>query len=179
MATPPVYRTWVAGEVVTAAYFNANVRDAGNFWLSVPTFEGRQTVAQSTTTAVAVPINLDTEDLDNDNGHSTVSNTSRYTAQTAGRFQYGGGVAYATNATGSRHAEVWKNGVGMNGEGTANGANAGGQPTRQGARLGSAPMNGSSDYLEMVGFQTSGGALNTDIVGVSQPTFSVRWVGTT
>jgi len=47
VAALPTFRTWVTGEIVTAAELNSNVRDAGTFLLSWPVFEGRQTVAQT------------------------------------------------------------------------------------------------------------------------------------
>lgn len=179
MATVPVYRTWVAGEVVTAAYFNANVRDAGNFWLSVPTFEGRQTVTQSLTSGVDAALTYDTEDLDNDNGHSTVTNTDRYTPVTVGRFQVSGACCYATNATGWRAASVWKNGAFVNGGGALYQAVSTAASTRVASRTITEVANGSTDYFQIAANQNSGGALSTTNGSFDQSTFSVRWVGTT
>jgi hypothetical protein len=174
----PTYRTWTAGEVVTAAYMNSNVRDAGNFFLSVPVFEGRQTIVQSINNSTSTPITFDAEDVDNDNGHSTSTNTSRYTPQTAGRFQLSGAISWASNATGLRNAEWWKNGSAVNGAGTSF-TTINGSTTRYPARMITELANGSTDYFELTGFQTSGAALNTAVgLAVEQPTFSVRWVGT-
>ena len=179
MATTPVFRTWVAGEVVTAAYFNANVRDAGNFFLSVPTLEARQTVAQSIANSATSALSMDTEDFDNDNMHSTVTNSSRATPVTAARYQVSGATSYVSNATGSRHAEIWKNGAALNGGGASMQTDSAGVSTRQPTRTLTLPMNGTTDYVEIVAFQTSGVGLNTDVTGITQPTLSVRWVGTT
>lgn len=179
MATLPSFRTWVAGEIVTAAYLNANVRDAGNFFLSWPVFEGRQTVAQSIANSTSVAITFDTEDIDTDNGHSTVTNTSRYTPQTAGRFQISGGYTFVANATGVRNADIWKNGSGVNAGSASYPAN-GSQISRYSTRAMTQTANGSTDFFEIAAFQTSGGALNTDVsLGLSQSSFSVRMVGTT
>lgn len=176
MATLPVYRTWVAGEVVTAAYFNSNVRDAGNFWLSVPTFEGRQTVAQSLTSGTGAAITFDAEDFDNDNGHSTVSNTSRYTPQTPGRFQHSGGVGFASSASGSRWAYWCLNGTPLFGASQSIPGNI----ARIATPTLTSVVNGSSDFLELFALQNTGGALNTDVntgaLGY-QSRMSVRWVG--
>jgi hypothetical protein len=178
MATLPSFRTWTAGEIVTAAYMNSNVRDAGNFFLSWPVFEGRQAVAQSFTSGAPTALLIDTEDIDTDNGHSTVTNTSRYTPQTAGRFQLSGGTAWASNATGIRTGELWKNGATLNGGGVNNGTVSGTTP-RFPTRTLTATANGSTDYFEVWALQTSGGALLTAVSAVDQPTFSVRMVGTT
>lgn len=177
MATIPSFRTWVTGEVVTAAFMNSNIRDAGNFFLSWPVFEGRQTVAQSLANGSGIAILFDTEDVDTDSGHSTVTNTSRYTPQTQGRFQHAGGVGYASSATGSRWAYWGINAVALNGSSQSIPGNV--------ARLTAATMtsvfNGTTDYLELFGLQNTGGALNTD-VGTGalgyQSRMSVRMVGT-
>lgn len=177
MATVPVFRTWVAGEVVTAAYFNSNVRDAGNFFLSTPVAELRQTVAQSMTNNSTLPVVFDTEDIDTDNGHSTVTNTSRYTVQTAGRFQFSGGCSFAANATGVRTV-VWEvNGSIVSGTTHQQAATAT-TAQRLPAPTYTAPLSVGS-FGELAYFQTSGGALNTDASGGGQPRMSVRWVGTT
>lgn len=178
MATLPSFRTWVAGEIVTAAYMNSNVRDAGNFFLSWPVFEGRQTVAQSIGNGTPTALSLDTEDIDTDNGHSTVTNTSRYTPATAGRFQLSGGVGWASNATGYRTGELWKNGSVLNGGGTVLPAVNGAQ-SRFPTRTLTTTANGSTDYFELWVNQNSGGALLTAVGGIDQSTLSVRMVGTT
>jgi hypothetical protein len=82
VTTVPVEITWVTGQIVSAAQLNANLRDAINFLLAPPMAVLRQTVSQSLPTGVWTPVNLDSEDLDRDGGHSTVTNTSRYTSQT-------------------------------------------------------------------------------------------------
>lgn len=179
MGTLPSYRTWVAGEILTAANMNSNVRDAGNFFLSVPVFEGRQTVAQSLGNNATTAITLDTEDIDTDNGHSTATNTSRYTAATSGRYQLSGGISFTANATGVRTVALLLNGTVINGSdvfalGTAT------DDMRLPARTLTAFMNGTTDFVEIGGFQNSGAGLNTVVaVGSKHPRFSVRWVGTT
>ncbi len=175
MATVPSFRTWVTGEVVTAAELNSNIRDAGNFFLSVPVFEGRQTVAQSIPNSTVTAITLDTESVDTDNGHSTSTNTSRYTPQTAGRFQISGGVTYASNSTGNREADLYQNGGSItNGVNNTNAVST--NVTRLATRTLTITCNGTTDYLEVYGFQTSGGALNTF---AGESFMSVRFVGTT
>lgn len=176
MATLPVFRTWVAGEIVTAAFMNTNVRDAGNFFLSWPVFEGRQTVAQSIATgATLVPLLFDAEDIDTDGGHSTVTNTDRYTPQTAGRFQISGKISCAASAVSYRQAALFKNGAAITGGDTVLPASA--VNHRQSTPIMTAVANGSTDYFQIAMAQNSGGALLTTVAAAEQPTFSVRMVG--
>lgn len=164
---------------MTAAELNSNIRDAGNFFLSVPLFEGRQTVAQSVANSAVAGITLDVEDVDTDNGHSTSSNTSRYTAQTTGRYQVGGAVGFVSGtAAGIRQCLLDVNGTITGGsasivQGTI--ANAIVVPLRTRTVF----LNSGTDYVELLGFQSSGGALNTDVSGDHQSGMLVRWVGTT
>jgi hypothetical protein len=178
MATIPVEITWTTGQVVTAAQLNSNLRDAVNFLLSWPVCELRQTVAQSVANNTDTPLSMDAEEIDTDNMHSTVTNTSRVTAQTAGRFQLSGGTSYASNTTGRRAASYRLNGAPMLGTQaaiTAAGATADVQPT---GRTLTTYLN-VGDYVELVAYQDSGGSLNTQVTTGQQPRFSVRMVGTT
>lgn len=178
MATIPVYRTWVAGEIVTAAYLNTNVRDAGNFFLAVPLAVLRQTVAQSIPNSTFTAFLFDTEDIDRDNGHSTVTNTSRYTAQTAGWYTVQGSVNFAVSTTGQRTIVLRPNG--------------GAATTYKNKQQ--VPMTGTvgsgslvtvstfffnvGDYVEVLGWQNTGGALNSYITDEGNPSMNVQWVST-
>lgn len=174
----PTFRTWVAGEVVTAAYMNSNVRDGGNFFLATPIAELRQTVAQSLGSGAPTAILLDTEDVDTDAAHSTVTNTSRYTPQTAGYCQYSGGISYAVNATGVRGAYWYLNAAVVNATETML-ATAAAVFVSVAARTKQIFANGSTDYVEIYSYQTSGGALNTAVAATgAQSGVSVRYVHT-
>lgn len=65
-----------------------------------------QTINDSTWTTVT----FDTEDWDTDTMHSTVSNTGRLTATTAGTYISGCGIAWDTNTTGRRAMRILANG---------------------------------------------------------------------
>jgi hypothetical protein len=87
MATVPAEITWVTGQIVTAAQLNANLRDAINFLIAPPLFVGRQTVAQNGHHRH----HLDAGHLGRRGQRQrrrtrTVTNTSRYTAQTQGWY---------------------------------------------------------------------------------------------
>jgi hypothetical protein len=176
MSTVPTFRTWVVGELVTASYMNTNIRDAGNFLTAMPVFQGRQTVAQSLATNTGVAINLDTEDIDTDGGHSTVTNTSRYVGQTPGWYRLAGGGSCAANATGARLSWASKNGTVIPGSATAGIPNAG-NAMELACKTLFVNLNGTTDYVEVDFFQSSGGALNTVVAGnEAQPLLNVQWV---
>jgi hypothetical protein len=180
MAVSPVFRSWVAGEIVTASYMNTNIRDAGNFFLAWPVCETRQTVAQSIATGGAgAPLLFDFNDSDTDGGHSTVTNTSRYTGKTAGRFQFSGASSFAANGTG-RRACLWyvNNVTGSAGQVAINATATG--DAQIPARARTYFLNGSTDYVELWAWHDSGVTLSTLATPVQlQPNMSVRMVGTT
>lgn len=173
MTAVPVTRTFVAGEVVLASYFNTNINGPLGFLLAKPIFQGRQTAAQSLTNGASTAITMDAEDVDSANGHSLVTNTSRYTAVYPGWYSGSPGVSYAANATGQRSADLAKNGTVINGGAVLLGAFAT-LSTRVPGRKLLAFLN-VNDYLEGFGFQNSGGALNTAVTTVEQPTLVVEW----
>lgn len=126
-----------------------------------PVFHLAQTVAQSISnnSSPDTAVLLDTEVYDTDNGHSTTSNTSRYTVQTSGVYLLFGVVVYAANSTGGRNAKFRVNGS----------TNYWGQQVTVSGTLPSAfncsgliPLN-AGDYVELATWQNSGGALNTDV----------------
>lgn len=175
MATVPALRTWTAGEIVTAAMLNANVRDSINYLLAPPAAALRQTSAQSLGNAAWTALTFDTEDVDNDNAHSTSTNTSRYVAQTAGWHRVNGGnVGFAANSTGRRGTRLAVNGSELNG-GQCVGYIAGANAVVQ-AIVGRDVFLNVGDYLEVQAFQESGANLNTAVVGGQQPSLTVAWV---
>lgn len=169
----PALRTWTAGEIVTAAMLNTNVRDAINFLLSKPYVSVYQTAAQSIPTATFTAINFDTEETDNDGMHSTGTNPSRLTAVTPGWYLVSGQVAYAANATGSRNARLGVNLAVVPASGTttlpANG-NLGVATVATRAVF----LN-AGDFVQIQGMQSSGGALNTGVGGEYVSSMSAMW----
>lgn len=177
MATVPSTFTFSAGSVLTAAELNTYLSNAVSFFLSVPTCELRQTIAQSIANSSATTILFDTEDVDTDGMHSTTTNTSRVTAQTAGRYQVSGGVGFAANATGLRETYWAVNGSTNNGSDVETPSIAA-VTLAIPARTKTIFLN-VNDYVELGCVQASGGALNTAVVAADQPNMTVRWVGTT
>lgn len=110
---PPVSYTATTGNFLTAALWNAQVRDATAFFSAPPSFRAYATVAQ----AMGVDntwysLTLDTEQFDNYGGHSTSTNTSRYTCQVAGIYQVSAVATFAnfSSTVGNRAVRIAVNG---------------------------------------------------------------------
>jgi hypothetical protein len=114
------------------------------------------------TTGVDALIPFDAEISDTINGHSIVTNNSRYTPTVAGKYKCFGQVATAVNANGNRIAHFRKNGnrdlgAPYSGFRAPVGADSIGVAVA-GALI---SCNGTTDYIELWGYQSSGGNLAT------------------
>lgn len=177
--TVPAMPTESPGNYNTGALFNATTKATGDFLLGsgsngVPRFKGWASAAQTLASGTTdVAITLDTEDYDSDSGHSTSTNTSRYTVQVAGTYRITAIGGFANNATGNR-----KLGINLNGS-NARGATV---------QLGAISTNSwcacvsvdlplvVGDYVEMVMWQTSGGNLATAASIGFGPALTVCWI---
>lgn len=175
--TAPIPVTEVPGNYQTSALWNAQVRAMADwaFGTGVPRFKGYATTTQSIpngTTSVAVA--LDSEVYDSDGGHSTVSNTSRYTVQVAGVYAVFGTLCYGTNSTGARSLSIWVNGNFINGDTIQ------GTPPSGASWTGNiAVLTGSlavGDYIELATWQTSGAAFGTNVNTQFGPMLSCYWI---
>lgn len=112
MGTVPTPLDWIAnaGNYATAAALEAGVGDPLTFLLDPPGAQVRRTTTASLTAAVGLNIGMDAEDSDNDGMHSTVTNTSRVTCATAGRFLCVGMIPFNSATSGSRDVRFVKNG---------------------------------------------------------------------
>lgn len=145
------------------AVLAGDLADASVPEVNRPTLAAYQTVTQSINNTTATAITMTSEVIDSENGHSNVSNTSRYTPTKAGYYLCIGQVAWGLNTTGDRTAQFRKNGA------TLDGAPYGSEPALNGAAFlfgGSYAMavifcNGTTDYIELWGNQNSGAALST------------------
>ena len=129
--------------------------------LNAPAFIGYQGTTQSIANTSWTSLNLDVESFDNYNGHSNVTNNSRYTCQVPGWYTVHGVYAPNGNTTGFRAARIAKNGSPILGH-----ASYSGQPTSSGIGV-ITPVKdvqlAVGDYVEIQGWQSSGGSLGTDI----------------
>lgn len=177
MAVVPSTRGGSAGGVLSTTAANTTIYDPVDFLLAPPRAELRQLTAQTLTTGVWTSITFDAEDLD-DNfvhtaQHDTVTNNSRFTAVYPGWYHCAGGVSFAANVTGRRGCRWAVNGVGLNGCEVLL------APTPSGVCQ--VPARGKlvflnfNDYVEIQGFQESGGNLLTSIVPGQQSNASIVW----
>lgn len=145
------------GDFITSAVWNANVKALGDFLLSPPIFFAYQATAQTVPNAAFTPVPLDTEVFDTEGGHSTTTNTSRYTFQVAGTYRVDGLCSFASNATGFRGAKL-----------NLNGSTAVIGSEQLSAAVGSFGTTATTsayvavnvgDYVEMSAYQSSGAGL--------------------
>lgn len=147
------------GDILTAAWCD-QARDNGEFLIDPPACSIYNSSAVSLTTGIGTVLNADSENYDNDSMHSTVSNTSRITIQTSGRYLITATMEFSANATGYRMIQILLN--------TASIAHS---VVRLNAVSGAATFTqtaitsvlAAGDYLEAQGLQGSGGGLNTTL----------------
>lgn len=127
----------------------------------------------SVSNATVTALTFNSERFDTDSIHSTASNTSRLTATTAGVYQITGHVRWASNATGSRLLYIRENGTAaisyeqiaasVNGEGIMD--------------VTALWKLAAGEYVELVTWQNSGGALNVEAWNYYSPEFEMAMVG--
>lgn len=176
MAVAPTVPQFLSG-VLTTTELN-QLRDAINFLYAPPRMKVRQTVAQSLPTATWTSILFDVEDYDTDpsgaGGHSTSVNTSRFTAVYAGWYLVSGGVTFGSNSSGFRATRWAVNGSAVNASQSTNVTIPAGNPHSVAARVDSVFLD-VGDYVEMQGWQSSGGALLCGVIVDSQSGMVTRY----
>lgn len=173
--TAPVMASESPGNLLTGALWNANVKALGDFVTGKPIFSGIANTAQSIPNNVFTAMTIDTEVFDSDGGHSTTTNTSRYTCQVAGIYLLTGNVVLPASGTGTRGAEFNLNGTtAINGSEQLIAPSPGFAttiaPTPTYVRL------AVGDYVQLMGFQNSGSPIVTTTVGAAMTYFSVEWI---
>ncbi|MEW2301968.1 hypothetical protein AB0958_18675 [Streptomyces sp. NPDC006655] len=177
--TVPVVASETPGQFLTGALWNAGVKAPADFLLGsgsngVPRFKGYASTSQSIASGTTdTPITLDSEDYDSDNGHSPTVNSSRYVVQVAGTYAISATLAIAPSATGNRKVGININGVNARGgvaQGSGIATNSWAQSvyTEQFCNVG--------DYIELVCWQSSGGALTTSATTGFGPMLTVHWI---
>jgi len=143
------------GAVAPAAWGDG-LRDNQEFFIDPPACSVFDGIGQTLSNSTAAALACGSETFDNDAMHSTVSNSSRITVQTAGRYLFIVTAEFGTNATGIRQVFFRTNGT----------------TTLQGSRFNASNTFGSifqavqmiplavGEYVEAMGFQNSGGNLS-------------------
>lgn len=132
-----------------------------NFLLNPPQVAIYQASVQSVPNNSFTAITFDGSTADTYNGHSTVTNNTRYTAQVAGTYEFSGAIGWAANATGSRGGSLYKNGANLVGQtGLVQAATGTGNTTVSPLPACSVDLN-VGDYVELWAYQASTAPLNT------------------
>lgn len=164
------------GNYMTAALWNASVYNGLTFALNVPCFHGYQSASQSIASNTWSAISLNVTTMDSYSGHSDTTNNSRYTAQVSGWYMVSGVVAFGANATGFRAAKVNVNGTTLLNAGNGYAQNTGGTFSCPVTTPNRPVFLNSGDYVELYGFQNSGGALSTSALGELACGLTVWWL---
>lgn len=141
------------------ASWGDQVRDNFEFLIDPPTCMVYNSAVQSCPNGYST-LTADSESFDNDSMHSTTTNTSRITCQTAGRYDITTTVLFAPNATGGRTLSYRVNG-GSDIEISAHPtASASVNSTLSGlVKL----VMAVGDYVEIRAWQNTGGNLNATL----------------
>jgi hypothetical protein len=131
---------------------------------------GSQTFSNGTATAVT----MDTSNSDADGLHSLVSNTSRVTIKKPGTYLITAWMIWKP-AAGYREADVQKNGVASGTTLSNEGSNTNNDYLSLCLTAGAALVAG--DYVELTGYQTTGGNLQNFTGAQTKPRLVVQRVG--
>lgn len=118
-------------------------------------------------------LSFNSERFDTDNIHDTVTNNSRLTCKTAGKYYIQASVVFETNATGIRSIDLVINGVTSIGSTKVVAIN-GDTVNLQVSAIYELAVN---DYVTVTGYQNSGGDLNVRYVGNISPEFMMAKIG--
>lgn len=175
MLTPPTSYTAATGNFLTSALWNAQVRDANSFFSAPPSFRAYSAVTQSIPSGTWQSLNLEAELFDNYGGHSTSTNTSRYTCQVAGIYSVTGVATFdASSSTGNRAGRLMVNGTAVFGTLAKTNAVVSGSTCVVTSAL--IYLN-VGDYLEVQANHNAGAPLPTAFSGPDvNPALSAIWV---
>lgn len=175
MAGLQTITTPVTGTAISSTTFGIPVATDINVLANPPLAKMTNSTGISITNNTPTMLTWDTETFDTVNGHSTVTNTSRYVAQTgyAGYYQVRATVVWAANATGVRFLCFYVNGAQVPASGEQILCAA---ATILSINAETTVFLNAADYVEVSVTQTSGGALSTSQATGLQSRFEVEWV---
>lgn len=171
-------RTYVAGEIHTAAHHNIYERD-NIAWIATdsPAARAYSNVAIGVASGVESALPLNSERFDNAGVHSTVSNTGRFTVPTGGGGKYllAGSISWAPNGSGSfRVSSTRINGsIRTAQQNVAPSASHGSDSS-----VCSVYAMNPGDYMELCATHDQGGGLNVNTVANYSPEASMFWFRT-
>ena len=145
--------------MLTAALMT-QARNNDEFLIDPPACSVFNSAAVSVATGTSsTALTANSEQFDNNAMHSTATNTSRITIQTAGRYLFVATVAFAANATGNRRLAFRVNGSTVY-ESTLVGGTATNSIVLTAPRM---LTLAAADYVEALIWQTSGGNLDVTL----------------
>lgn len=166
-------RTWTVGEVLTASNMNTYVSSDLAFLGTPPSLRVVNSAAISIPNNADTAITFDTDTFKTDAGmHSTSVNTSRMVCTVAGKYLLHGIVAYAASAAGAIAVRLRVNGTTV--VGTHDRA---GSTVAQTIQVTTVYQLAVSDYVEVIAYQNSGGAINANTSTPGYPQGVMTWIG--
>lgn len=107
--------------------------------------------------------------------HDTSSNTSRLTVPTGGGgfYEIGGCIEFESSATGRRGVQIRLNGATVIGR-----IEVSAFANDQAVSVSTSYQLSAGDYVELMGLQSSGGALNMLATSAYSPEFYAHWIST-
>jgi hypothetical protein len=170
----------LVSQLVTLVSDGITYRWTGTTWQpwagQLPRFSAFQSVAQSIPVSTWTPLTFTSEVSDTANGHSTVTNTSRYVAPVAGVVAVTGGFNLSTGQSGrAMGISVYKNGSAVPGSARFTPCATTVPP---GVSL-AAPLFlvAVNDYVEVMGYHDFVGSQNTPTALDIASSFSLNYVG--
>lgn len=146
--------------------------DAGGYTEGARAYHSaNQSINNNTFTALA----LDSERYDTNTIHDTVTNNSRLTCKTAGKYFITGHISFAANVTGRRVGAIIINNTTYIALQQFQAITVAGSGTI--LSLSTVYSLAVNDYLELQAYQDSGGALNVVAVGNYSPEFAMQRIG--
>lgn len=187
MGTIPTPPTVVAGTPGASADFN-RLSVSVAFWALTPRCYAYANAVQSLTSGSYDPIAFAAEVYDIANNydgggdspaHDNSTDNTRIYIRTAGKYEITGQVQIANNATGRREASIRLNAGGVYANGTLLTNNIQSPVTGSSTSVSLTPIEAvlnAGDYLELFGFQNSGGGLNT-VAGIGVTFLRLKLTG--
>ena len=170
--------TVTTGDLITAADWNQNVVNNVIFLANPPACRVYHNANQSVNDNTATVVAFNSERYDTDNMHSTSSNTSRITINTAGLYL----VVFNGRFPAANDYNVAACHLRLNGS-TLIASNSGGRAVTAVADLALGVTTtykfAATDYVEVLVLQdnTANAARNLESVGNYSPEFSAIWIG--
>lgn len=143
-------------------------------WATIPAARAYHSADQSVANATLTALVLNSERFDTELIHDTVTNNSRLTCKTAGKYIITASAGFAANATGLRLIGIRLNGTTYIAQSVTNNVGAGQNTNMECSAVYDLALN---DYVELIGYQTSGGALNVAALGNYSPELAMARIG--